>query len=90
MKLWILRPVNFSDPDADYPEPWRHGAWDCALGFVIRAKTEQKAREIAQSDTGAETYPNDTTPWLDSSLSTCEPLSTVGPEEQIMRDYNAG
>lgn len=92
MKLWELRPAGFSDPDAEYPEPWSSTVWDCAYGFVVRAETEQRARELAESRAGFESNVGLTgsEAWLDSSLTTCEELSAEGSEMVVIRDYHAG
>ena len=51
-KLWILRPVKeIKDREKDNPwNPW----FDRAFGFVVRAKTETEARELAHSQAGDE------------------------------------
>jgi hypothetical protein len=89
MKLWLLRPRD-DLPDQD--DPWwnRH---DKAHGFVVRAQTEQQAREIAHQHAGdenqASTYIK--APWLDPRYSTCKQLlPDVGMEGVIIRDYLTG
>lgn len=62
MKLWLLTPNNSSD----VWEPW----YDKAFGFVIRAKNEQTARDMAAKECGQE----GPEVWLDSTQSDCEPL----------------
>jgi len=50
MPLWLLRPRE-DLPVEDNPwEPW----YDKAFGFVVRAKTEAIARQLANADGGAE------------------------------------
>lgn len=74
MRLWLLK------RSAQWPE------YDVNNGFVIRAATETDARQLAagqRGDEGAET-------WLDSALSTCEPLTDDGPAEIVLLDFNAG
>lgn len=86
MKLWLLRP---RDDLSDQDDPWwkRH---DKAHGFVVRAETEQQAREIAHQQAGAENRTSALTdaPWLDPKYSTCKQLlPDVGMEGVIVRDF---
>ena len=48
MKLWLVRPIETDDDGDDPWEPW----YDKAFGFVIRAESDQKAREIANEKWG--------------------------------------
>ena len=91
MKLWLLRPVG-GLPVGDNPwSPW----YDKCFGFVVRAATGQRAREIAMSKAGDEI--NDTflgkrvsntrTPWLDPKYSTCMELLQSGDEGRIISDF---
>lgn len=91
MKLWILRPI---EKEGDNPwDPW----YDKAFGFVVRAATEKKAREIAHGEAGDENRGKflggkiaDTNgPWLDAKYSTCEILTAKGDEVLIMQDFAA-
>jgi hypothetical protein len=80
--LWLLRPrdsvVNLPS-SADNPwEPW----YDKTFGFVVRAATEERAREIAESERGAE----HSGAWLDSRYSTCEVLTAAGVEGLVIED----
>ena len=77
MKLWLLKPIKGSD----YWRPW----YDKAFGFVIRAETEQRAREWADSNAGDENRKGH--PWLNSEHSTCIELTIDGPEEMVLRDF---
>lgn len=77
-KLWILRPKD-SERDNSAWDPW----YDKAFGFVVRAETEQQARELAQEDCGDEGEQA----WADQALSTCEPLSDQGSAGVIIRDF---
>lgn len=58
--------------------------WDKAQGFVIRAETEQRAREIASQNGGDE--PNHV--WLDPEHSGCREITTEGLESVILRDFH--
>ena len=82
MLLWLLRPcesvVNLRSR-ADNPwEPW----YDATFGFVVRAATEERAREIAELSSGAERKGA----WLDSRYSTCEVLTADGAEGLVIED----
>ena len=75
MKLWILTPKVKWDP-------W----YDKAFGFVIRAKTEVKARELASENAGDEGKEV----WMNVGITTCIPLNQTGPEEKvILIDFHA-
>ena len=79
MKLWILRP-NWSREVAR--ELWA-SEHDKALGFVVCAETEDRARRIAYDNAGDEG--GDV--WLDSVYTTCAELETEDVrEELLMRD----
>jgi len=93
MKLWLLRPqANLSSTDNPW-NPW----YDKSFGFVIRAETEEKARELAHDNAGDENRGEffnqrisaTKSPWKDSNYSTCVELSAVGAEELIMQDFAA-
>ena len=91
--LWLLRPRDFL-PDDDNPwNPW----YDKCFGFVIRADSEEDARQIADVNSGSEndntflgrTVCNTSSPWMDPKYSSCTELSDIGPAKMIMRDYHA-
>lgn len=93
MRLWLLRPRN-GLPHEDNPwNPW----YDKAFGFVIRAETEQRAREMAHKKAGdenrgeflGESTANTTSPWLDPDYSTCVVLTAEGPEGVVIEDFAA-
>jgi hypothetical protein len=74
MKLWLLK--RFTETPV----------YDVNNGFVIRAETENAARDIAsqqRGDEGPET-------WTDIGLSTCEELTADGEIGVVLRDFNAG
>ena len=85
MKLWLLRPAKGNK----LWEPW----YDKAFGFVIRAETEEDAREIAQSDNGEEInfWVNnkyyELPAWTSAEHSTCEELLADGEEGIIIKDF---
>ncbi len=74
MKLWILTPVKGLDKKDNPWEPW----YDKAFGFVVRAETEEEAREFAHSNAGDENRgeslstktTNTDQPWKDAKYST--------------------
>lgn len=90
MKLFILEPVEGLPNDDN---PWRN-QYDKVHGFVVRAKSEQHAREIAQKNGSDECTcwtANTKTPWLDPKYTTCKVLSArSGEAGLVMRDYMPG
>ena len=48
MKLWLLEPAEHLQGRPRTENPWRDG-YNTVQGFVIRAETESRAREIAQA-----------------------------------------
>ncbi len=86
MKLWLLRPI---DDLSEQDDPWWNRQ-EKVHGFVIRAETEQQAREIAHQNAGDENRMSalTDTPWLDPKYTTCKLLlPDVGMEGVIIRDY---
>lgn len=79
MKLWLLRPIN---EDAVPWIPWT----DRCFGFVIRTTTEEKARKIADENHGDENRYAEK-PWLNKELTSCKPLTIMGEEEIIIKDF---
>jgi hypothetical protein len=80
MKLWILQPLETGKGTPW--DPW----YDKAFGFVVRAETEQQARELADGDAGDENR-DKKHPWLDPKRSACEELTAKGDAALIMRDF---
>jgi hypothetical protein len=78
MKFWLLRPIPNASKAFDQ--------WDTVQGFVIRAKTEQEARLIANNSHGDEGE----MAWLDDTITLCRALSTVGKAEIILIDRMNG
>ena len=91
MKLYLLKPV------ADLPQPgpgktsvdgnpW--SPWfDKAFGFVVRAETEQEARNLAHGAAGDENRHG--SPWLEPKFSTCAELIPEGEIGIVVRDFAA-
>ena len=82
MKLFLLRPIEGLENN-----PWKPW-YDKAFGFVVRAETEERAREIANESSGDEKEKH-INPWLDSTLSTCYELLPDGEEDLIIVDFHA-
>ena len=72
MRLWHLARYETDNP--------RH---DETHGYVVRAETEQEAREIASKPRGDE----GPAAWLDSRRSFCVPLEHDGEPGIILRDF---
>ncbi len=72
--LWVLRNTA-------------NRGYDCAHGFVVRARSNAGARKLAAKPAGDEG--GDT--WTDPRYSTCRRLvDGVGPEGVVLEDFNAG
>jgi len=78
MKLWLLEPIT----------PW--DTWyDKVGGFVIRAKSEKAARQLATTEQGdeGEVIQSMSKPWEDPTITTCKPLLRKGKTCIILRDF---
>jgi hypothetical protein len=90
MKLWLLKR--------------KCTGYDEALGFVIRAESSTRAREMAARRAGDEAdkewreashnhepiMNRESNPWLDPTESTCRRLDADGSESVLLRSFNAG
>jgi len=83
MKLWILK-ARAALPRDD--NPWKP-SHDKNFGLVIRAESEDRARNLAQS-VAADEAPN--SPWLDAKYSTCDELLSEGNEGVLLIDNVSG
>jgi hypothetical protein len=89
MKLWLLAPIDISSKNSLW-EPW----FDKCFGMVVRAKTEQAARALAQANAREEENAGPwgsemgKRAWLDSEISTCEELTGKGEEDVILQDVH--
>lgn len=72
MKLWKLE-----DPKATYDE---------TCGLVVRAETEQRARELADEDEGKRDSPFRQN-WLNTGHCICVEIPVDGKEEIILTDF---
>ena len=83
MKLWLLRPIR---PEIEEDKRYWWDDYNIYIGFVIRAETEERARQLA--DEKADCVCDEQVGiWLDSSLTSCVELIASGPEEVIIHDY---
>ena len=84
MKLWILKPNDNLPVDNPW-SPW----YDKVFGFVIRAKTEKEAREMANNKAKDENKEGVKNVWLNPKYSKCIVLRNIGKIEIIMRDFKS-
>lgn len=81
MRFWKLEPTEAEDNP--------HVVYDCMSLFIVRAESEEQARELAASqhkDEGAEC-------WLNPKWSTCEEFefpTLDGAEEIVWREDHPG
>ena len=59
------------------------GEYDTYDSFVVRAETEERARELAYEESSMEE-------WKDPAITVCTPLKNEGEEEIILGSFNAG
>jgi hypothetical protein len=79
--------------DDDPWDPW----FDKCFGFVVRAPTKRRARELANGAAGQENrgvflftkIADTTTPWLDPKYSSCIELTGAGEEGVIIEDVHS-
>ena len=84
MKLWLLE-ARRDLPETDDPwKPW----YDKNFGLVVRALTEEQARELAQQGAANESR-NAKKPWLHASYSRCEELTVDGDEAVVLIDHRS-
>ncbi len=87
--LWELKSRKDLPKEEDPWEPW----YETKSEFIIRAETENKARQIAHDNAGAENQNRATgteSPWLYRKYSTCSKLEYHGSEGIIYSNYNSG
>lgn len=93
MKLWLLSVREDLTRNDDPWRPW----FDKAFGFVVRAETEEQARQFAHDNAGEENLGEflgkktaDTKePWKDSKYSTCVEVTQDGQVGVVLRDFQA-
>lgn len=83
MKLWLLK--TLLDKDSCY----RYKHFDYYHGFIIRAKNERTARELADEwfKSSCDKDKADLNVWLDEHLSICKELCLTGQEAIITTLY---
>ena len=86
MRLWVLDVVELELNLPTKDDPWGYGWWDTARGFVVRAESEEQARELANAQAGEENSKG-YKPWLESKYTTCEELTYEGEPGIVIRDY---
>jgi hypothetical protein len=79
MKLWLLEPNSNLKPEADPWMPW----FDKIHRFVIRARDEKSAREIASEHSRDEQREV----WLDPFFSSCTELKPKGDVGIVCQDF---
>lgn len=79
MKLFELRPKKDLEKGND---PW-DPPYDRCFAMVVRASCEERAREIAQDNGGAE-MSKFNNPWKNPQYSTCVELTQKGEEGLII------
>jgi hypothetical protein len=85
MKIWLLK--NREDlPEKEADNPW-YPWYDKIFGQVVRAETEQQARQIATEQAADEAKGEFKDAWLNSQYSTCVELSADGEPGVILRDH---
>lgn len=81
MKLWLLKNIEGA-------------SWDELDAIVIRAETEERAREIAQhnghDETGKHIRGGPWPFWTKPTKASCVELMADGPEEVIIADVLEG
>lgn len=66
----------------------KHCGYDEYDSFVVRADTEQEARELCTKE--EETDYKAANHWLEKIRSTCKPLHAAGETGVILGSFNAG
>lgn len=85
MKLWLLE--NNKDL-AEGNNPWKPW-YDKSFAMIVRAETEEQARDIANEEAGDENNELDSVPapWKDPSYSTCVELTAEGEAGLIIQEF---
>jgi hypothetical protein len=84
MKIWLLKPI---DSESGPWDPW----YDKPFGFVIRAATEERARQVADREAHDLDlrYRSTLGAWLDANLVSCVELTGDGSEEVLLTDFRS-
>jgi len=83
MKLWDI------GMRVDLPKTVRdqHWGYDCTYAAVIRAKSEQEAREIASKSLSGD---QGNAVWLDEALTDCSEVTQDGEPGVLIVDFLSG
>ncbi|MFT4274540.1 MAG: hypothetical protein QM578_26420 [Pantoea sp.] len=81
MKLWLLKARAEDLPNDN--NPWKN-PYDKNFSLVIRAESEDHARQLAQDVAVDESHGS---PWLYAKYSTCDELSRDGSEGVLLIDH---
>jgi len=84
MTLWILKARKDLPKDDNPWYPWN----DKNFGIVVRASTEERARELARDSSSDESRRFENA-WTSSKYSTCDELPAEGEEDVILIDHHA-
>lgn len=93
MKLWLLQ-AKEGLPNGDNPwVPW----YNKSFGYVVRADTEEEARNIAHENAGDENRgefkqretAKTNQPWEDPKYSDCVELTADGERGLVLTDFHA-
>ena len=85
MKLWYLHPITGHLKGKPNPwDPW----YDTLQEIVVRAETEEEARQITVDWQGEEATDWEVSPWLDPTLSGCHELLYEGEPGLIVRNIH--
>lgn len=87
MKLWLLK-ARKDLPNGDNPWEPSDKYEEKSFGSVVRAETEEQARQIAHERAGDENY-GQLQPWLNSKYSECAELLQDGAAEMVLEDFHA-
>jgi hypothetical protein len=74
--LWRLQPIKGWNP-------W----YDCMFEIIVRAESEDRARQLANAQQGNPRTERDG--WLDPAITSCERIWSDGDEEVICRDIHS-
>lgn len=87
MKKLFLLSARGVPGEFRYLAPWENRL-DVVFSIVVRAETEQRAREIAQEGGGDERCNDVPAPWLMPEYTSCEEISFDGDECLICASGN--
>ncbi len=83
-KLWLLKRIVSGNEG-----PWCFGGYGIHQGFVIRAKSEPYARELADRESKDDENYTEFRPWLSIVHTSCTEITGKGKMEVLLCDYLA-